>query len=149
MLDECRKIPEGSMIWKYFPFTDRWCLHLLLFLLYTHDIYSFISNWNCIYVRKWAQLIGVGNQLRCFCLPIYISLSFFCYSVYRKLEVMFSDIIFLKFSQVFIAFLYIMIFVFFHYSWLAAICQFSTVQHGDPVTHLGIHSFFSHYPAPT
>ena len=99
------------MIWKYFPFTDRCCLHLLLFLLYTHDIYSFISNWNCIYVRKWAQLIGVGNQLRCFCLPIYISLSCFCYSVYRKLEVMFSDIIFLKFSQVFIAFLYIMILI--------------------------------------
>ena len=27
-------------------------------------------------------------------------------------------------------------------------CQFSTVQHGDPVTHTCIHSFFSHYHAP-
>ena len=26
--------------------------------------------------------------------------------------------------------------------------QFSTVQHGDPVTHTYIHFFFSHYHAP-
>ena len=26
---------------------------------------------------------------------------------------------------------------------------FSTVQHGDPVTHMCVHSFFSHYHAPS
>ena len=42
-----------------------------------------------------------------------------------------------------------MIFIFFHHSWFSAFCQFSTVQHGDPVTHTCIHSFFSHYHAET
>ena len=40
---------------------------------------------------------------------------------------------------------FIMIFMFFHYSWFIVFCQFSTVQHGDPVTHTCIHSFFSHH----
>ena len=40
-------------------------------------------------------------------------------------------------------------FDFFHYSWFIVFCQFSTVQQGDPVTHIGIHSFFSHYHAPS
>ena len=30
-------------------------------------------------------------------------------------------------------------FDFFHYSWFAVFCQFSTAQHGDPVTHTCIH----------
>ena len=42
---------------------------------------------------------------------------------------------------------FIMILIFFHYSWFTVFCQFSTVQHGDPVTHTCIHSFFSHYHA--
>ena len=40
-------------------------------------------------------------------------------------------------------------FYFFHYSWFTVFCPFSTVQHGDPVTHTCIHSFFSHYHAPS
>ena len=39
--------------------------------------------------------------------------------------------------------------IFFHYSWFTVFCQFSAVQHGDPVTHTCIHSFFSHYHAPS
>ena len=39
-------------------------------------------------------------------------------------------------------FLYIMISISFHYSWFTVFCQFSTVQHGDPVTHTSIHFFF-------
>ena len=46
-------------------------------------------------------------------------------------------------------FLYIIIFIFFHYSWFTVFCQFSTVQHGDPITHTCIHSFFSHYHGPS
>ena len=46
-------------------------------------------------------------------------------------------------------FFYIMIFIFFHHSWSTVFCQFSTIQHGDPVTHTCIHSFFSHYHAPS
>ena len=42
-----------------------------------------------------------------------------------------------------------MTFIFFHYSWLTVFCPFSTVQQGDPVTHTCIHSFFSHYHAPS
>ena len=38
---------------------------------------------------------------------------------------------------------------FFPYSWFTVFCQFSTVQHGDPVTHTCIGSFFSHYLAPS
>ena len=37
--------------------------------------------------------------------------------------------------------IYMMIFIFFSYSWFAVFCQFSTVQHGDPVTHTCTHSF--------
>ena len=40
-------------------------------------------------------------------------------------------------------------FYFFHYSWFTVSCHFSTVQQGDPVTHTYIHSFFSHYHAPS
>ena len=40
-------------------------------------------------------------------------------------------------------------FYFFHYSWFTVFCQFSTAQQGDPVTHTCIHSFFSHYHAPS
>ena len=40
-------------------------------------------------------------------------------------------------------------FYFFHYSWFTVFCQFSTVQQGDPVTHTCVHSFFSHYHAPS
>ena len=43
----------------------------------------------------------------------------------------------------------VMIFIFFYYSWFTVFCQFSTVQHGDSVTHACIHSFFSHYNAPS
>ena len=39
-------------------------------------------------------------------------------------------------------------FYFFHYNWFTVPCQFSTVQHGDPVTHCK-HSFFSHDHAPS
>ena len=35
--------------------------------------------------------------------------------------------------------------IFFHYTWFTVFCQFSIIQHGDPVTHTCIHSFFSHY----
>ena len=38
---------------------------------------------------------------------------------------------------------------FFYYSWFRVFCQFSTVHHGDPVTHTCIHSFFWHYHAPS
>ena len=44
---------------------------------------------------------------------------------------------------------YITILIFFHYSWFIVFCQFSTVQHGDPDTHTCIHSFFSHFQAPS
>ena len=47
------------------------------------------------------------------------------------------------FLLIFVIFFNIMIFIFFHYSWFTVFCQFSTVQHGDPVTHTCIH-FFSH-----
>ena len=40
-------------------------------------------------------------------------------------------------------------FYFFHYNWFTVFCQFSTVQQGDPVTHTCIHSFVSHYHAPS
>ena len=40
-------------------------------------------------------------------------------------------------------------FYFFHYSWFTVFCQFSTVQQGDLVTYTCIHSFFSHYHAPS
>ena len=40
-------------------------------------------------------------------------------------------------------------FYFFHHSWFTVFRQFSTVQQGDPVTHTCIHSFFSHYHAPS
>jgi len=38
---------------------------------------------------------------------------------------------------------FFMIFIFFHYSWFTVFCQFSAVQHGDPVTHTCMDSFFS------
>ena len=41
------------------------------------------------------------------------------------------------------------IFIFFHYSWFTVFCQFSSVQHGDPVIHTCIHSFISHYHVPS
>ena len=56
------------------------------------------------------------------------------------------------FSQAFffyVIFFCIMIFIFFDYSWFTVICQFSTVQQGDLVTHTCVHSFFSYYHAPT
>ena len=40
-------------------------------------------------------------------------------------------------------------FYFFHCSCFTLFCQFSTVQQGDPIAHTGIHSFFSHYHAPS
>ena len=40
-------------------------------------------------------------------------------------------------------------FYFFYYSWFTMYCQFSTAQQGDLVTHTCIHSFFSHYHAPS
>ena len=46
-------------------------------------------------------------------------------------------------------YIYILIVMFFRYSWFIAFCQFCTIQHGDPVIHAGIHSFFSHYYAPS
>ena len=42
-----------------------------------------------------------------------------------------------------------MIFIFIHYSCFTVFCQYSTAQHGDPVTRTGIHYFFSHYHAPS
>ena len=44
---------------------------------------------------------------------------------------------------------FIMILIFFCYSWFTVFCQFSTAQQGDPVTHICIHSFFSYYHAPS
>ena len=43
----------------------------------------------------------------------------------------------------------IMIFLFFHYSCFTVFCQFSPIQQGDLITHTYIHSYFSHYPAPS
>ena len=40
-------------------------------------------------------------------------------------------------------FFFFMIFIFFCYSWFTVFCQFSALQHGDPVTHIWTH-FFSH-----
>ena len=37
---------------------------------------------------------------------------------------------------------FLMIFIFFHHSWITVFCQFSTVQQGDPVTLSYVHSFF-------
>ena len=37
-------------------------------------------------------------------------------------------------------------FYFFHYSWFVVFCHFSTVQQGDSVTHVCIHSFFLTLP---
>ena len=36
-----------------------------------------------------------------------------------------------------------MIFIFFHYNQFTVFCQFSAVQHGDPVTHTCIHFFLT------
>ena len=47
----------------------------------------------------------------------------------------------------FIYLIYIMIF--FHYIWFTVFRKFSTIQHGVQVTHTCIHSFFSHYHAPS
>ena len=57
-----------------------------------------------------------------------------------------EEVIIPKHTKVFFVF-YLMIFIFFHFSWLTAFCQFSTVQQGDPVTHTHIHSF-SHIMLP-
>ena len=38
---------------------------------------------------------------------------------------------------------------FVRYSWFTVLCQFSPVQQGDPDTRTCVHSFFSHYPAPS
>ena len=38
--------------------------------------------------------------------------------------------------------------IFFHYSRFTLLCQFSTIQQGNSVTHTHIHSLFSHYHAP-
>ena len=42
-----------------------------------------------------------------------------------------------------------LIMIFFHYSWFTMFFQFSTAQQGDSVMHTCIHSFFSHYHAPS
>ena len=44
---------------------------------------------------------------------------------------------------------FIMSFIFFLYCWFTEFHQFSTIQQGDPVTHICMHSFFSHYHAPS
>ena len=46
-------------------------------------------------------------------------------------------------------FFILVIFILFHYSWFTVFCQFPTTQQGDPVIHTYIHSFFSHYHAPS
>ena len=47
----------------------------------------------------------------------------------------------------FALFYFLMIFIFFHYSWFLVFCKFSAVQQRDPVTQTYIHAFFlSHYP---
>ena len=46
-------------------------------------------------------------------------------------------------------FLYIVIFIFSIIAGLQCSVDFSTVQHGDPVTHTCIYSFFSPYHAPS
>ena len=46
-------------------------------------------------------------------------------------------------------FVYLLIFIFFHYTWFTVFSEFSTVPHGDPVTHTCIHYFFSHWHAPS
>ena len=46
-----------------------------------------------------------------------------------------------------ILFYFIMIFIFFQYSWFTVFCWISTVQQGDPVTHTCKYSFFSRYHA--
>ena len=38
---------------------------------------------------------------------------------------------------------------FFPYRWLTVFREFSIARQGHPVTHTCIHSFFSHYPAPS
>ena len=48
-------------------------------------------------------------------------------------------------TKKFIDFLFYNDFYSFHYIWFIVFCQFSAVQHGDPVTHTRVHSFFSHY----
>ena len=53
----------------------------------------------------------------------------------------------IHYAQFFIPF--ITIFIFFHYSWFTLFYQFSTIQHGDPVTHTCIHSIFARYHAPS
>lgn len=47
----------------------------------------------------------------------------------------------------FFFFFILMLFIFFRYSWCTGFCQFSTVQHGDPVTHTYVR-FFLTYHAP-
>ena len=49
----------------------------------------------------------------------------------------------------FFSFLFNNDFYFFHYSCFTVFCQFSPIQQGDPVSHTYIHSFFSHYHAPS
>ena len=40
-------------------------------------------------------------------------------------------------------------FIYFRCCWFIVFYQFSAVQHGDPVTHTRMDSFFSHYHAPS
>ena len=61
----------------------------------------------------------------------------------------FNSSLLLGIRTVFIFFSFLMIFILFHYSWFTVFCQFSAVQQGDPVIHTYMHSFFSHYHAPS
>ena len=60
-----------------------------------------------------------------------------------------SHIIWLSFSLIMhpwlLFYFYLMIFIFFYYSWFTVFCQFSTVHQGDPVTHTYIYFFLSFF----
>jgi len=64
-------------------------------------------------------------------------------------EVLIQESVYIRDGFKVLASFFVMIFLFFHYSWFTVFCQFSTAQQGNPVIHTCIHSFFSHYQAPS
>ena len=100
------------------------------------DFFLILSCMNCLLCISEINLLLVALIANVF--SHCVGCLFVLYMVSFAMQTTF------KFNQV--SFFYIMIFIFFP---LQVFCQFSTVQHGDPITHTCIHSFFSHYHSPS
>jgi len=116
----------------FFSFThsDNWNSDNCIDFPYTSDIYT-------LYILMY-RLVSKSDSPRCKTLP-WNSVKLF-----SEHHFLFNSIFsFFAMPKTLACFFSIItIFIFFHYSWFTVFSQFSTAQHGDPVTYACIHSFF-------